>query len=243
MITDRPIQSSMNINKDQSCNTNSDFVANLSQYSLVIFDWDGTLMDSTARIVSCMQSTAKIANLPVPSEQQVKGIIGLSMAAVLDKMFPAAGIERRTELTDIYRQHYIELDTTPSPLFEGTLPLLEELKSRNIKTAVATGKARAGLTRALESVDLLDYFEYSICADEAESKPHPEMVHRLLQQTGKSASQSLIIGDSVHDLGMAKNAGVASIGVTTGANKKHELEAFAPLHIIDDLSQLNPLFV
>jgi phosphoglycolate phosphatase len=211
-------------------------------YSFVIFDWDGTLMDSTARIISCMQETARIANLPVPTASAVKSTIGLSMDAVLDKMFPRSEKSRRAELTDIYRQQYIELDTTPSPLFEGSLSLLNWLKEQGVLTAVATGKARVGLNRALQSVDMMDFFEYSICADEAQSKPHPEMVHQLLAKTGKNAEQTLVIGDSVHDMKMANNAGVDVIGVTSGANTYEELLIHTPLKIYDEVHHVRGLF-
>ena len=215
---------------------------NHTKISFVIFDWDGTLMDSTARIISCMQQTARIASLPVPQPNQIKNTIGLSMDAVLDKMFPHAEISQRTELINIYRQQYIELDTTPSPMFKGSVPLLNWLKEKGILIAVATGKARIGLNRALATVDMLDFFDYSICADEAQSKPHPDMVHQLLTMTGKSASQTLVIGDSVHDMKMANNAGVKSIGVTSGANTFDELAIHFPVKIYDKVDQLAELF-
>ncbi len=212
------------------------------KYTFVIFDWDGTLMDSTGRIISCMQTTAKIANLPIPTDKQVKSIIGLSMDSVLQTIFPTASKKYRTELTDIYREQYVHLDTTPTPLFEGTMSLLKWLKEQGILLAVATGKARVGLNRALQSVDMLNYFEYSICADEAESKPAGEMVTRLLMQTGKSAAETLVVGDSVHDLGMAINAGVDSVGVTCGACTYDELAEYSPVKIFDETKQVTNLF-
>lgn len=208
------------------------------EYKFVIFDWDGTLMDSTSRIVSCMQATAKIAGLPIPNEKQVKGVIGLSMDAVIQKIFPKAPAGFQQSLKDIYRQQYVEIDQTPSPLFGGSLELLNWLKSRNVEIAVATGKARAGLSRALSSVNLLDYFPHSICADEAHSKPHPQMIHSLLSRTGYSAGDTLVIGDSVHDLGMANNAKVDSVGVSTGANTHQELSELAPLCILEKIDHL-----
>jgi phosphoglycolate phosphatase len=212
------------------------------QYTFVIFDWDGTLMDSTARIISCMQTTAKLAMLPIPTDAQVKSIIGLSMDTVLEIIFPTASKEEKIKLTDIYREQYIHLDTTPTPLFKGTLSLLSWLKEQGVLLAVATGKARVGLNRALQSVDMLNYFEYSICADEAESKPSAEMVNRLLQQTGKSAVETLMVGDSIHDLGMATNAGVDSVGVTCGASSYDELMTHSPVKILEEVIQMKSLF-
>ena len=212
------------------------------QYSLVIFDWDGTLMDSTARIISCMQQTARIADLPIPTTKAVKGIIGLSMDAVLDKIFPGSEKNHRKELTDIFRQQYVELDTTPSPLFDGSLSLLNWLKEREYIIAVATGKARVGLNRALSSVNMLDFFQHSICADEAMSKPHPEMVNRLLADTATPAEQAIVIGDSVHDLKMAKNAGVDAIGVTSGASTFDELLVHSPIKIFEEVHHAREVF-
>ncbi len=210
--------------------------------SFVIFDWDGTLMDSTARIISCMQQTARIAGLPVPESNQIRSTIGLSMDAVLDNIFPHTEISQRTEIISIYRRQYIELDTTPSPMFKGSLPLLNWLKEKDVLIAVATGKTRVGLNRALAMVDMQDFFEYSICADEARSKPHPEMVIQLLTMTGKSVLQTLVIGDSVHDIKMANNAGVKSIGVTSGANTFDELAVHSPVKIYDEVDQIRELF-
>ena len=208
------------------------------RYSFVIFDWDGTLMDSTGRIVSSMQTTAKIAGLPIPGVESVKSIIGLSMDAVMDTMFPSANESQRKELFEIYRHQYVEGDDTPSPLFEGTLPLLNWLKQKDISVAVATGKARHGLTRVLNEVDLNHFFDHTICADEAESKPHPEMVHRLIEQAGKTKQETLVIGDSVHDLKMANNAKVDAVAVTSGANQSEQLSEHKPVSILPRVCEL-----
>ena len=154
------------------------------------------------------------------------------MDAVMEQMFPTADQELRAKLFEIYRYQYIEGDTTPSPLFEGTMPLLNWLKSVEIPIAIATGKARQGLDRVLNEVGLIDFFDFSICADEAESKPHPQMVEVLLKRANKSANETLILGDSVHDLKMANNAGVKSVGVTSGANSYDELAVHEPIVII-----------
>jgi len=208
------------------------------KYSFIIFDWDGTLMDSTARIVSAMQATAREAKLVEPSEKLVKSIIGLSMQAVMDKLFPQADEKLRQELFEIYRYQYVEGDPTPSPLFTEAKSLLNWLKEKGIVVAIATGKARAGLDRVLNEVGLLDFFDYSICADEAQSKPHPEMITSLLNQSGISASETLIIGDSVHDLKMANNATVDCVGVTSGANNFTELAEFQPVVTLERVCYL-----
>ncbi|MGX5174054.1 HAD family hydrolase [Aliikangiella sp. IMCC44653] len=207
-----------------------------AQYSFVIFDWDGTLMDSTGRIVSAMQTSAKLTGLPIPTKEAVKSIIGLSMQAVMQTLFPGCDATTKEKFLDIYRHQYITGDTTPSPLFDGVLENLNWLKQQSISIAVATGKARAGLNRVLAEVDLLDFFDITICADEAQSKPHPEMVEHLMQRMGKSKPETLVIGDSVHDLGMANAAGVASIGVTSGANEYDQLAEHKPLSILKNVA-------
>lgn len=211
-------------------------------YSFVIFDWDGTLMDSTGRIVSAMQTSAANVELPIPSTKAVKGIIGLSMQACMDKLFPEAGEEQRAALLEEYRFQYVEGDDTPTPLFEGVMDSLEWLKGNDIKIAVATGKSRAGLDRVMKEINLLNYFDLSICADEAEGKPHPEMVHRLLDKAGHKKEQAIVIGDSIHDLHMAQNAGVDSIGVTSGANEHEELTPYSPLAVFENVIHIQGWF-
>ena len=210
-------------------------------YHFVIFDWDGTLMDSTSRIVSSMQQTARLVEQHIPSVDHIKSTIGLSMDAVITELFPSAREPLKNTIRDIYREQYVDKDTTPSPLFAGALDLLNWLENEGIKTAVATGKARAGLSRALLSVGLESYFKHTICADEANSKPHPEMVHRLLNETGLDSDKTLVIGDSVHDINMANNALVDSVGVTTGASEREALKSLRPIAVIDNLNQLKNL--
>lgn len=209
-------------------------------YSLIIFDWDGTLMDSTGRIVSAMQTSARNVGLPVPTVTAVKGIIGLSMQACMDTLFPKAEEGSRQQLLEEYRYQYIEGDSTPTPLFDGVLEQLDWLRGQDIALAVATGKARAGLNRVLTEVGLLEFFDFTIGADEAEGKPHPQMVNRTMERVGSNPSDTLVIGDSVHDINMANNAKVDSIAVTSGANQYHELEVLKPkavLNYVTDLKQ------
>ncbi|MCW8877390.1 MAG: HAD-IA family hydrolase [Kangiellaceae bacterium] len=205
------------------------------KYSLIIFDWDGTLMDSTGRIISAMQTTARNVELPIPTDEQVKSIIGLGMKEVLDKLFPMAGEEARAMLLEEYRFQYVEGDSTPTPLFEGSLSLLNWLKEKRVLTSVATGKARNGLQRVMNEVGLIDFFDHSVCADEAESKPSPSMIDILLENSGKTKRETLVIGDSIHDLQMAVNAGVDALGVTSGANSSAELEQHQPIAILESV--------
>ncbi|WP_210330297.1 HAD-IA family hydrolase [Aliikangiella sp. G2MR2-5] len=212
------------------------------RYSLVIFDWDGTLMDSTGRIVSAMQTTARNLSLPVPSVEKVKSIIGLGMDEVLDVIIPEADLDTRNKMLVEYRYQYIEGDNTPTPLFPGSRDLISWLKEQGVIVTVATGKARAGLNRVLGEENLLDFFHHTICADEAQSKPNSEMVERLINVSNSTKSETIVIGDSVHDLAMANNARVDSIGVTSGANSRQTLESHRPIAILDSVCHLKDWF-
>ncbi len=208
-------------------------------YSFFIFDWDGTLIDSTARIVEAMQATAGILNLVIPTEEAVKSIIGLSMAGVMDTLFSEITLIQKDKFLTNYRYQYAEGVSAETPVFNGAKDLMSFLKSRSAVTAIATGKARAGLNRAfLESVFNDDDFDHSICADEAQSKPHPEMIFELIKRAGKSKEETLVIGDSLFDINMANNAGVDAIAVTSGAGCHQSLNKAKPLDILAGVSSL-----
>lgn len=210
----------------------------MKQYELVIFDWDGTLMDSVGKIVSCMQESALTLNMSMPTEQAVRDIIGLSMDEALGVLHPAASAELVAEMKQVYRQQYLELNQTPSPLFEGVEDLLTTLNGRGYKLAVATGKARAGLDRVLSATELGGYFVASRCADEAASKPSPEMILQLLNELDVSPDKAVMIGDSILDLKMANNAGIDAIGVDYGAHDKEKLRQAKPKAVIGSPMEL-----
>jgi phosphoglycolate phosphatase len=205
---------------------------------LVIFDWDGTLMDSTARIVSCCQKAALEVNLPVPEAEAVRQIIGLNLTRSFQILFPTANENDKNRLNQSYRDLYINTDTTPSPVFEGAVELLTQLQSNGIKLAVATGKARLGLDRVMGISNLGDFFDDSICADESTGKPHPDMLHILLDRFKMDVAQAVMIGDTEHDLEMAHNAEMQSVGVSHGAHSVAQLKKWKPLSILDHLMEL-----
>ncbi|NMH63717.1 HAD-IA family hydrolase [Shewanella sp. SHSM-M6] len=207
-------------------------------YELVIFDWDGTLMDSVGKIVACMARLALELARPVPSEAAIRDIIGLSMTKALAQLFPHETPQVYRQMQACFRQHYLELDTTPSPLFEGSRDLLVQLKARGYRLAIATGKGRQGLERVLQETGLGEYFDASRCADEAESKPHPQMLQQLLHQLRLGPEQAIMVGDSVHDLFMAKHAGMDAIGVSYGAHSAAQLRGAGPKAIIDSAGEL-----
>ncbi|GIU23453.1 haloacid dehalogenase [Shewanella colwelliana] len=204
----------------------------MNRYDLVIFDWDGTLMDSVGKIVACMQQTANLLDMAIPSEASIRDIIGLSMNEALNVLHPAACEVTRQQMIDVYREQYLQLNQTPSPLFDGTEQLLLTLKKSGHHLAVATGKARAGLDRVLNETGFRQHFNASRCADEAQSKPHPQMLSQLLDELKVAPNRAVMIGDSIHDLNMANNAGIDAIGVSYGAHSAVKLAEASPVAIV-----------
>ena len=221
----------MNINK------------NLKDYALVIFDWDGTLMDSISRIVSSMQSAARSCELIVPSKDKAKSIIGLSLAVGIKKLFPTLSEEGLDKMLTEYKYQYLEGDTTPSPLFENSLNLLTALKKDQRKLAVATGKARPGLQRIFDVTGAEHYFDASCCAGEVLSKPAPDMLLRILAELDITADQAVMIGDTSYDMQMAKSAGVDRIGITLGVDTRAVLNEYQPVAVVDSISELQQLLL
>jgi phosphoglycolate phosphatase len=202
----------------------------------IIFDWDGTLMDSAAKIVSCMQKAAFKANLPIPTDTQIKHIIGISLLPAVQQLFDV-NVEKAQEVCDFYKHIFLHQDQTPSPLFDDAHDVLG-LLSNQYTLGVATGKARLGLTRAFENTNTSDYFRHSICADEADSKPSPDMLLKLIKSWNIQAHQAVMIGDTVYDMQMAEAIMMPRIGVSYGVHDKQALMAHKPSHIIDKLWQL-----
>jgi phosphoglycolate phosphatase len=215
----------------------------MKDYKLIIFDWDGTLMNSVERIVSSMQSAAETVGLVIPTNNEVKDIIGLSLPVVFDRLFTDITAEQVKAMSVQYKYQYLEVDTTPSPLFENAMDLLVTLKQNNKLLAVATGKGREGLERVLSLSKTADLFHTTRCADEMPSKPDPTMLLSILAELNISSHEAIMIGDTSYDLKMAKNAGIDSIGVTFGVHNKQTLEKYSPKIIIDSLSELQGLLV
>ncbi len=209
----------------------------LTDIKLIVFDWDGTLMDSTGRIVSAMQQTARNLELPVPAAAAVKGIIGLGITDCFNLLFPE--LDCHKAITEEYRYQYVEGDKTPTPLFAGVPELLTILKNQGYQLAVATGKARHGLDRVLHETGLQEIFHHTVGADEvANAKPNPDMLHLLMNKMDCQPHQTVMIGDTSFDLEMAQNAGTHAIGVSFGAQSVEQLSSYQPFAIIDDINQL-----
>jgi phosphoglycolate phosphatase len=209
----------------------------MARFSLIVFDWDGTLMDSTGTIAACVQATARDLGVTVPSDEQARHIIGLGLVDALALAMPDLAADRYGEATDRYRYHYLARDNNLL-LFDGVTALIDELDSAGCQLAVATGKSRLGLDRAFAVSGLGKRFHASRCADECHSKPHPQMLDELMEEFGVSPASTLMIGDTTHDLLMARNAGVAALGVTYGAHPREALESLNPLCCADDVAGL-----
>lgn len=208
------------------------------RYTLLIFDWDGTVIDSAARIVASMQSAAQDLNWPVPDDAAIRNIIGLGLREALTALFPTSTPGERETLVAAYREYFMERCPVPSPLFPDVEPTLAQLRQAGFELVIATGKGRQGLNRALQETGLTDYFTASRCADETSSKPSPHMVHELLAHTGHSARRALVIGDTEYDMQMARAAGTAALAVSYGVHSKNRLLRHAPIACIDTFPEI-----
>jgi phosphoglycolate phosphatase len=206
---------------------------------LVIFDWDGTLCQSLDRIVLSVQKSAADLGLPALENERVRGIVGLGLQEAMDELFPGVSDELRLRIRERYSHHFVSLDqVAPSPLYEDAMDTLEALRARGYQLAVATGKSRIGLDRVLANLNMIDYFDCTRCADETRSKPHPQMLQEILQEMGRPAEESLMVGDTEFDLEMANAAGIRGVAVTYGAHPLPRLQACRPWRTLDSLAAL-----
>ncbi len=209
----------------------------MANFQLIVFDWDGTLLDSTGMIAASIQAAARDLGIVEPSDERARHVIGLGLIDALRYAMPGLPPERYNEVAERYRYHYLARDRELL-LFPGAAELVKELADAGFQLAVATGKSRKGLNRALEVSGLGQYFRITRCADECYSKPHPQMLEELIEAFHVPPVATLMIGDTTHDLQMAKNARTHGLGVTYGAHPRPMLEAEAPLFCADDISQL-----
>lgn len=211
-------------------------------FDLVVFDWDGTLMDSQARIVACIQASFADLGLPAPSRQAASDIIGLGLDEAMARLWPGSDASDREAVAGHYRRHFLETNETPSALFPGAREMLEQLAAEGYLLAVATGKSRLGLDRALGETGLGGLFQATRCADETFSKPHPQMLLELMDELGVTARRTLMIGDTEYDLRMAANARAWSLAVCHGVHAPARLRLFGPLACLESLPEI-PLWL
>ena len=215
----------------------------MNQFPLLVFDWDGTLVDSIERIVTSLQFASQQVIDVLPDDTQARNVIGLGLIEAIEKLHPQLDSVQHAQqlnaMADAYRQHYLYENNVPAPLFDGVNELLDKLKAADYTLAISTGKSRAGLQQSIDEHKLADYFSSTRCADENKSKPHPEMLHQIIDELGFSAAQTLMIGDSEHDLKMADNANMKSIGVTHGVHDAATLCKHKPLTCLSNITDLS----
>ncbi len=202
------------------------------RFDLIVFDWDGTLMDSAAAIVNALQAACRDLALPEPADEQARFVIGLGLGDALRRVAPALVEADYPHMVERYRYHYLSKDHE-LVLFPGVVDAIAELAARGRMLGVATGKSRVGLNRALGSCGLARYFHATRCADESFSKPHPAMLEEIMEELGVERGRTLMVGDTTHDLQMAKNAGVAALAVGFGAHPLQALHVEAPLACVE----------
>jgi phosphoglycolate phosphatase len=211
------------------------------RYDLIVFDWDGTVMDSTAVIANSIQAACRDMGLPVPSDEAANYVIGMGLVEALRHAVPDAPEAMYEPLALRYRHHFLSQDAT-IPLFADARETIVELHEQGYWLAVATGKNRNGLNRALATSELGKYFHATRTADQTFSKPNPAMLLEIMDELGLTADRVLMVGDTTHDLQMAINAGVAAVGVTHGAHPEELLRELNPLALVADFSELRTWF-
>lgn len=215
----------------------------MTKYKLVIFDWDGTLMDSVSRIVSSVQDAAIALNVKPPSDDESKSIIGLSLRKAVNQLFPDVSDELQIELEKQYSYQYIEVNNTPAPLFDYVIELISLLKENNVFVAVATGKTRVGLERVLKATQTEHLFDTTRTACDARSKPDPEMITSLLTELNIKPCDAVMIGDTSFDMEMAQNANIDRIGVSFGAHTVDVIKKYQPKAIVNSFVELEKLLI
>jgi len=207
-------------------------------YRLVIFDWDGTLLDSISSIVACTQATMEELGEGRVEESVIRGAIGLGLRETVDRFAPGCDDELYGRIVQVYRRLWFDTYIHQPRLFPETREVLQELMDREYLLAVATAKSRRGLDEDLAKTGLSETFQATRTVDEAHSKPHPQMILDILAELGVVAGQSLMVGDTTHDMWMAHNAGSAAAAVLTGSQDRAELSQASPLVFFDSLRPL-----
>ncbi|MCR4297314.1 MAG: HAD-IA family hydrolase [Gallionella sp.] len=208
------------------------------RYDLIVFDWDGTVMDSTAVIAGSIQAACRDLGLPIPGDEAARHVIGLGLIQALRYAVPDAPESMYEPLVARYRHHFLAQDQA-IPLFDGARETIAELHGAGYWLGVATGKSRVGLDRALESTGMKQYFHATRTADQTFSKPDPAMLFELMDELAVSAERALMIGDTTHDVRMAQNAGVDAVAVGHGAHSPEQLQELNPLALVKDFTELS----
>jgi phosphoglycolate phosphatase len=205
---------------------------------LIVFDWDGTLADSTGVIVHALQRACHDLALPIPTPAQARHVIGLGLRDTLLMVAPTLSETRYPEMVAAFRRHFLEGEDDII-LFEGVVPMLEALNEQGALLAVATGKSRAGLDRAFQKLGIGGQFITSRCADQGQPKPHPEMLLHVMNVAGVHPDRTVMVGDTTHDMMLASNAGVKAYACAYGAHPHNELDPHGPLAVAQSVQELH----
>jgi len=211
-------------------------------FRLIVFDWDGTLMDSEARIVTSIRAAFADMGERPPSREAARDVIGLGLAEVMARLWPEADDAALSRVAARYRFHYLSADAAPLVLFSGARELVDWLLQRDYLLAVATGKSRRSFDFVLGNTGLADRFHATRCADETCSKPHPEMLLQIMDELGVTGAETLMVGDTEYDMQMAYNAGISALAVCYGAHERERLLAQGPLDCLETLPELRSWF-
>ena len=206
--------------------------------AVVIFDWDGTVVDSTSTITLAICEACRDIGIEVPSERRASYVIGLGLQDALAHVAPNLTAEQQQKLHERFRFHYLSRDKLLKP-FVGMTDVFDDLRACDFPLAVATGKSRIGLERAFDATNTRHYFQTSRCADETDPKPAPTMVLEICEELCVDPARALVIGDTTHDIGMAHAAGARALAVTYGAHDHDSLQEAAPLDCVHTVSELH----
>lgn len=209
-----------------------------NQFDLLVFDWDGTLINTIDWIVYCLQKAGTDSGFATPEPQAAKDVIGLCIESAINCLYPEADREQQAAMVSLYTKIYFSKQLSRNDFFPGIYAMLTQLKQQGFQLAVATGKTRQGLREALTATDTIELFDITRCADETASKPDPKMLFEIMAHTRTPVERTLMIGDSIHDLQMARNANIVSVGVTCGANNAESLLQYDPLMCLQQPTEL-----
>ncbi len=208
------------------------------RFDLIVFDWDGTLINTIDWIAYCLQKAGEQYGFIKPELQAAKDVIGLCIDNAVAALYPDADYDTKRQIVTSYSNAYSSKQLSQDDFFPGVYDMLISFKQSGYQLAVATGKTRAGLTQALAATDTEGLFDITRCADETASKPDPKMLYEIMQHTQTAPERTLMVGDSIHDMKMACNARIASIGVTCGANDQESLLKYNPLFCLQKPTEL-----
>ena len=212
-------------------------------FKAVIFDWDGTVVDSVEHITDCLHHAAAVTGFPTRTRAEYRNIIGLSIVEAIRRLYPGLGDLDAKRMREAYSAYFLETAASHQKLFPGIQTLIHDLVQAGKACAVATGKTRQGLNRALSDSGIATLFAVTRCADETRSKPDPLMLAEILEHLQIKPEEAVMIGDTSYDLQMAQNIGMPSIGVRWGVHPDAVLNACKPVTLVDSTDELRNLLL